>query len=228
VAIHVERLALDVAPSRLAELRATLAPDEHARAARLRFARDADRFVAGRGLLRVALGARVGEDPARLRFAYGTAGKPSLADHPDLRFNVSGAGGVGLLAMADGIELGVDVELAGAAYAGLDVARQFFARDELAALRALDPAARPLAFLRCWTRKEAYVKAHGDGLQISLDAFAVTLRAEDPVEIAWHESPGEAARWGLVDLSDTGDGIVGALCHAVAPGDGIVGVTRTR
>jgi 4'-phosphopantetheinyl transferase len=115
--------------------------------------------------------------------------------------------------VARGIEVGIDVELAAKAFAGLDVARQFFTAREAVELGELTPAARPLAFLRCWTRKEAYIKARGEGLQTPLDTFAVTLREEDPAELSWHATAGEAVRWTLVDLSDPDRGIAGALCH---------------
>lgn len=211
--IEVHRLELDLGPGRLAGLSATLSPDELARAARFRFARDAERFVAGRGLLRAELAMRLDRAPETLRFGYGPAGKPFLSDHRELRFNLSGAGGLGLLAVADGIELGVDLELAESALSVVEIAEHFFSAAENEALRRTPLPDRPLACLRCWTRKEAYVKALGQGLQVSLDKFAVSLGTDEPAALSWCARPGEIGRWSLVDLSHATAGIVAALCH---------------
>jgi 4'-phosphopantetheinyl transferase len=215
--IEVRRFDLDLKPEPLAALRATLSGDERARADRFRFARDADRFTAGRGLLRAVLAERLNEEPQALRFGYSPAGKPFLRDHPRTRFNVSGAAGAGLLAVADEIELGVDVELVASAQLVVEVADRYFAAAEIEALALLEPSQRPLACLRCWTRKEAYVKARGDGLALALDKFAVSLRPDDPAALRWSATPGEAARWSLVDVSDPAGLTVAALCYAAVP-----------
>jgi 4'-phosphopantetheinyl transferase len=215
--IELRRFVLDVGAARLAELRELLSPEERARAGRLRFARDAGRFVAGRAYVRQALGAIAGQDPAGLRIAAGSAGKPYLPDHPDLRFNASGAGGVGMLATAHGLELGVDIELAEREHDGLDVARQFFCPAEVAALEGMAPAERPAAFLRCWTRKEAFVKARGEGLQIDLDSFEVSLGPDEPAELRWCATAGARERWTLVDCSGLA-GVTAAVCHEARPG----------
>ena len=214
--IEVLRFALDVPAERLAELRALLSADERQRAARLRFARDADRFVAGRGLLRTALAERVAQRPQDLRFAYGPAGKPSLADHPGVRFNAAGAAGAALVAIAEDLEVGIDLEHVEPEADDLAVARQFFTAGEVAELEGLDPGERQGAFLRAWTRKEAYVKALGAGLQVDLDRFAVSLLPGEPAQLRWTQRPGEAERWTLVDLSDPARGSVAALCHEAA------------
>jgi 4'-phosphopantetheinyl transferase len=214
--VEVLRFGLDVGAERLAQLRALLSADERQRAERLRFARDADRFVAGRGLLRSALAERAGQRPQDLRFAYGPAGKPSLADHPRLRFNAAGAVGAALVAITEGIDVGVDLEYLEVGADDLAVARQFFCPVEIAELERLGGAERQAAFLRAWTRKEAYVKALGAGLQVDLDRLAVSLLPGEPAALRWTRQPGEAERWTLVDLSDPGRGIVAALCHEAA------------
>lgn len=213
IGIEVRSFALDVEPEPLAVLRATLSADERDRADRFRFRRDCDRFIAGRGLLRVTLAERLNAEPEALRFGYGPAGKPFLRDHPRMRFNVSGAGGFGLVALAEEIDLGIDLELAESAPMVVEVADRFFAAAELEHLRRLPRADRPMACLRCWTRKEAYVKAHGEGLRLAVDEFAVSLAPDESAALLWSASPGQTSRWSLVDLSDPARGIVAALCH---------------
>jgi 4'-phosphopantetheinyl transferase len=211
--IEVRRFALDVAPGTLADLHGLLSAEERTRAARLRFARDANRFVAGRGMMRRVLGRLLDCDPAGLTVAAGPAGKPYLPDHARLRFNAAGSEGVALLATALDIELGVDVELSAPGRDALDIARRFFTAAEHAALAALGPEQRPAAFLRCWTRKEAYVKAIGEGLHAPLDGFEVSLEAANPVALREPAGGASLSRWRLVDCSELVGGVPAALCH---------------
>lgn len=201
--VHVWRGDLAVAPDRLAALAATLAPDEHDRAARFHFERDRRRFVAGRGILRAVLARHAGCPATALRFRYGPRGKPALEGDGgggDLRFNVSHSGDLALVAVARGREIGVDVEaLRPDLTPGL--AERFFSPAEVAALSALPPAARPAAFFACWTRKEAFVKATGDGLSLPLDAFDVSLApGEPPALLRVADDPHGPDRWRLVAL----------------------------
>ena len=216
--IELRRFELDLDPARLAPLRELLSPEERARARSLRFARDEGRFVAGRAMVRQTLGMRAGCDPGELRIAAGRAGKPYLPDYPRLRFNAAGSGGVGLLAIASGIELGVDLELAEPGFDGLEVARHWYRRAELEALESLEPAARQAAFLRSWTRKEAYVKALGEGLYAALDSFEVSFLPGEPAELRWCSVAGERERWTLVDCSALVGGITAAVCYGTRPG----------
>jgi 4'-phosphopantetheinyl transferase len=217
-AIELRRFELDVDPEELTALRELLSPEELARAARLRFARDRARFIAGRAMVRRALAGRAGCEPAGLAIAAAPQGKPYLPDHPELRFNATGSGGKGLLAIADGIEVGVDLELSEPAFDGLEVARQFFRRREVESLESLEAAERQAAFLRCWTRKEAYVKALGTGLRSALDSFEVSLLAGEPAELRWCAAAGETERWTLVDCTALAGGITAALCYETRPG----------
>jgi 4'-phosphopantetheinyl transferase len=189
-----------------------LAPDERARAEQMRFARDSRRFIAGRGMLRRTLAATANCHPAKLRIAAGPQGKPYLPYYPELRFNAAGSGGVGLVATTISLELGVDLELDEPRLQGLDVARRFFAVREVEALEALPPTERPAAFLRCWTRKEAYLKALGIGLHADLNSFEVSLAPNEPAELRWSAAPAECERWTLVDCSALIGGINSAVC----------------
>ena len=93
----------------------------------------------------------------------------------------------------------------------METARQFFSKQEVAALGLLPPDARTRAFFNCWTRKEAFVKAVGEGLSHSLDDFDVTLRpGDEPRLLELDGSTARAAGWSLFDVSPM-DGWVGAL-----------------
>jgi 4'-phosphopantetheinyl transferase len=155
-----------------------LSEAERERAVRFYLARDRDRFVGRRVYLRTLLAAYLGRRPAELRYVEGRHGKPALAPDQaeDLTFNLSHSHGGVLVAVARGRELGVDLE----AHASLTdpderdrVARRILDRDEQAEWEALAAAARPDAFFRLWTRKEALLKALGIGLRIDPSAIHV-------------------------------------------------------
>lgn len=182
--IHVWRASLDRAAAQIRHLERTLAPDEWDKAARFYFEKDRERYVVTRGLLRAILGRYLGLDPAQLRFSYGPYGKPRLGGGSGagaLSFNLSHSHSLALFAISRGREIGIDVERVRPEFAGERIAEQFFSPREVAALRALPPESRVEAFFNCWTRKEAYVKARGQGLSLPLDRFDVSL------------APGEAA-----------------------------------
>ncbi len=181
-----------------------LAPDEHARAGRYYFARDREHFVVARAALRLILAGCLGTKPALLQFNYSSAGKPSLAPGQGrpLAFNLSHSHELALVAVTDGREVGVDVEHARELPELADIARRFFSPREAARLLALPVAEQPAAFFRCWTRKEAYLKARGDGIVAGLDRFDVSfLPGEPPALLRTLDDPAEAARWTLLDLS---------------------------
>ena len=203
--MHVYRCALDVPLRERAALVRLLSADERRRAGRFRFDDDRDRFVVSRARLRLVL-AGAGAGPAdRLRFATGRHGKPSLPAHPALQFNLSHAGDVALVAVAERAAVGVDVEPLQRGRDLDEVARRFFSAAERAALARLADAARAPAALRCWCRKEAYVKARGDGLARGLDAFDVATDAAvagrgTSLLLATRPDAEDAGRWDLRDV----------------------------
>lgn len=181
--IHIWRASLDLSAPALARLEATLGHDEKSRAARFVHARDRDHFIAARGILRELLGAYLKQPADQVQFQYGKHGKPRLAvDYSEtlLTFNLSHSHGLAACAISNGLELGIDVELIRPEFAGQDIAARYFSEDEMAELRALPIELRADGFFRCWTRKEAYVKARGEGLSIPLDSFSVSLTPGQP------------------------------------------------
>jgi 4'-phosphopantetheinyl transferase len=199
--VHVWQAMLDEPARQLPELAATLSSDERARAQRYHFERDRRRFVVCRSLLRDIVGRYAGRPAEALRFGYGPRGKPSLPDS-EVRFNVSHSDGVAVYALSRGREVGVDVERVRPVSGADRIAERFFSIPEREALRAVPARARTQAFFTCWTRKEAYVKARGEGLGLPLDQFTVSLAPDGP---AWLSPAGgaderEIARWSLAGL----------------------------
>jgi 4'-phosphopantetheinyl transferase len=212
--LHVWDAGLEPGTESVRRLRSLLAEDELERADRFRFERDRSRYTVGRGLLRILLGRYLGVDPKEIAFEYGEYGKPKLASasHPSLSFNLSHSGALALFAFSASGELGVDVELERAEPDYARLADRYFSRSEAGALRALPARLRPAAFLACWTRKEAFIKARGDGLSLALDSFDVTLVPGQPaavVRTAW--SSQEPTQWSLQDLTDAELGYVAAV-----------------
>jgi 4'-phosphopantetheinyl transferase len=216
--VHVWRAGLDAPDSMVESLARSLAEDERRRAARFRLARDRRRFTVGRGLLREILARYLDRDPRALRFVASALGKPSLVPEsggegraPDLRFNLSHSGEIALCAVALGREVGVDVEQVRADMATDALAERVFSSRELAALRSLEGTARAEAFFRCWTRKEAYVKARGAGLALSLQSFEVSFGPGEPPALLGNVTdPDETQRWTLLELA-AGPGYAAAL-----------------
>jgi 4'-phosphopantetheinyl transferase len=212
--VHVWRARLDVETHRITQLFDTLSADERQRAEAFVFPTDRDRFVAARGLLRAILSRYLACRPGLVRFKHGPSGKPALEADPapeGLRFNLAHAGALALVAVTRGREVGIDVETAAAACAAADSATRLLSIREQAELETLPTEQRAAAFLRCWTLKEAYLKARGDGLGFGLDRFTVSLTG--PAALVHLEAEPEAARWSLREL-DPGPGYGGAVAGA--------------
>lgn len=214
--IHVYAAVLDAATA--AALGRHLSEDEAARAARFHFERDRTRFVAARGLLRSLLGRLLGRDPAALGFAYGGRGKPSLdAASGELHFNVSHSGGRGLFAFTRVGALGVDIEQERPLPDLESIVARYFSEGESAGLLALPEAQRPAAFFRCWARKEAFIKATGDGLGRPLDAFDVAFAGDEPARLLRIAGDPDAPRRFHMQALDAGPGFAAALAVAGRP-----------
>ncbi|MCI0650923.1 MAG: 4'-phosphopantetheinyl transferase superfamily protein [Planctomycetes bacterium] len=184
---------------------ATLSPEETKRANRYLVEHARRNFFLSRGGLRAILARYLGREPREVEFEYGPHGKPALAGSfaaSGLRFNVSHSGEVILIAVARARELGIDIERLRADVELENLARRYFSAAESASLLALEPAARPRAFYRCWTRKEAYLKLKGAGLSFPLDRFQVSLRDDEPPALLATEVEGDRAEdIAIVDLS---------------------------
>ena len=203
---------LDSPSQPLPDLFALLDAQERDRASRLVFSRDRDRFVAAHGMLRLLLAPYTAMAADRLCFDIGPEGKPSIrsdGDAPGPEFNLSHSGHVGLLAVSRAAVVGADVELHRELVEAGEIARSHFAPAEVKRLESLPTQAQHAAFFACWSRKEAYVKAQGGGLNIALDRFEVAfVPGEAPGIRSIEGSEAEAARWTLWDVD------VGAIASA--------------
>lgn len=212
-ALHVWRIGLDQPSALRAGLQDSLSADERERAGRFVFTKDRERFVVARAALRDILSRYLQMAAGDIRFEYSEFGKPGLArlHQSTLQFNLSHSNGVALLALTLNRRLGIDVEFIRPIQDCNQIARRFFSANESAALFRLPAAQQPLAFFTCWTRKEAYLKAIGEGLSHPLEHFDVSLAPDQPAALlATRPDPAEASRWSLYGLA-AGAGYVAAL-----------------
>jgi 4'-phosphopantetheinyl transferase len=176
--VHVWLAPLDIGNHERISLRDALSADELDRAARFHFEEHRNRFIAGRGVLRDILARYIHVQPREIAFDYNSFGKPELANQvagKRIYFNLSHSGGLALFAVARDMEVGIDLEQIQPERASVGIAERFFSAGEVAALQALPARLQSEGFFSCWTRKEAYIKAIGEGLQIPLDSFEVSV-----------------------------------------------------
>jgi 4'-phosphopantetheinyl transferase len=193
---------LDVTAEERDALREYLSVDESARADRYRFARDRDRFVVARGRLRQLLGALSHRAPSDVRFAVAAGGKPWLAGDAAgrLRFSVSHSGDLMLCAVTLDHEIGVDVEQVRTSLDPEALARRFFSTHEVSSLAATPSGIALDAFFACWTRKEAVIKATGEGLSRPLDSFSVSVDPGRAALLSADPSMGRPREWSLISV----------------------------
>lgn len=178
-----------------------LSEDEKVRAGKYRFTQDQYVFIKARAVLRILSGEYLQKDPAHIRFKYGAYGKPYFQDENSLYFNVSHSGSKAIIGFSKHTEMGVDIEKIKEDLDVLDIAGKFFSQSEIKSLTEITKEEQNRAFFRCWTRKESFIKAKGDGLSLPLDSFSVTL--DDDIkarlsEIKWN--PSEKESWKILSF----------------------------
>ena len=191
-------------PSQLA---AVLSSCEQARANRFHFQDLQERFRLGRGMLRHLLADSCGVAPSKLEFDYSEKGKPSLRGFPGLHFNVSHSGDLWACATGGDSPLGIDIERAKPIPDFEAISRRFFSSSECEELARFPEEERHAAFFRCWTRKEAYIKALGEGLSRGLATFSVSCSADEYSPVTDSASP---QQWHVRSFLPA-DGYAGAL-----------------
>lgn len=190
-----------------------LSPDERARAERFQFERDRRRFTVARGMLRTLLGEATGLSPAAIVFAQSQYGKPCIVTAPPaIHFNVAHSADMAIYAMSCSCVPGVDIE-----YVHRDIdedamAKRFFTSREYAELQRVPVATRKRAFLACWTRKEAIVKAIGQGLRMPLDKIEVTVAPNAEPQVLG-VTCGQLADWTLYNVDAGRDYVATVAAH---------------
>ncbi|HTF63397.1 MAG TPA: 4'-phosphopantetheinyl transferase superfamily protein [Edaphobacter sp.] len=200
-AIHLWAIPIESPRSIVAQFYTLLSSEERTRAARFQFEYLEQSFILARGVLRVLLGRYLSVQPRSIQFLYGPKGKPALAEAGWLRFNMSHSGRFALLGFAKDCEIGVDIERIRPLSDFHEIANQFFSPEEASELISLPVDQHERAFYLCWTRKEAYIKAIGDGLAVPLSSFRVTLDPSKPARfVHLNQDRTVAASWTLTDV----------------------------
>ncbi|MDD5467704.1 MAG: 4'-phosphopantetheinyl transferase superfamily protein [Anaerolineales bacterium] len=202
--IHVWRAQIDLLAHRVPYLLQILSEDEKERAKRFQFQKDRERFIVVRSLLRAILSRYVNVEANQLRFCYGPYGKPAMdtsTGYEVFRFNLSHSYELALYAIAYNREVGIDVELNRPIIEVDQIVERFFSIREKSIFRAMPSKLKHKAFLTCWTRKEAYLKARGTGLSLAFDQFDVSLVPGEPTKLldSRIESP-DTVLWSIQEL----------------------------
>jgi 4'-phosphopantetheinyl transferase len=208
--IHVWKADLNCEKADIQQLFSLLSPDEQQKAARFYFEKDRHHYSTARGLLRLILSSYLAQGPRNIRFNYNSYGKPAL-DSDLLQFNVSHSHELALYAVARHCNVGIDLEYMRTDFGWRQIAEQYFSTQELHSLVQLPESQQCRAFFDGWTRKEAYIKAKGQGLSIPLSQFDVSLSPIEPAALLHTQwDPLEPAQWTLHALNP-GEGYAGAI-----------------
>lgn len=212
--VHVWCADLDLPAYRIQQLAQNLSPDERERADRFHFERHRRRFTAARGFLRSILGRYLPIDPGRLEFSYSKRGKPTLAPaspEEHLCFNLSHSHEMALYAVTHNRSIGIDIEHIRSNRDVEQLAKRYFSPREYEVISSLHPDQRQEGFYNGWTRKEAYLKATGEGLA-GLEEVEVSLAPGKPAALlSIKENRQEAGRWSVCHLSPPVKGYAAAL-----------------
>ncbi|MCP4295082.1 MAG: 4'-phosphopantetheinyl transferase superfamily protein [Proteobacteria bacterium] len=212
--VHVWRVRLNQTDGRVQQLQKLLSDDERLRAERFHFDRDRRRFIVSQGTLRMIIGDYIDMEPSRLQFHSGHRGKPyitySFGDDP-LQFNLAHSKEIALYAFTLSREIGIDLEYVRDMPDAEKIALTTFSPLENETLQSLPQYQRQEAFFNCWVRKEAFIKAIGDGLYHALDRFDVSLAPGEPARLVSVEGSAEQTScWFMKSLTPE-DGYVAAL-----------------
>jgi 4'-phosphopantetheinyl transferase len=209
--VHIWRADLDLIDSSLSTFLQLLSPDEKNRAQKFRFAGDRRNFIAARGILRAMIGKYLKINPAEISFLYNEFGKPRIANSNPLHFNISHSQNMAVFAFTKRLNIGIDVEFVNPDVEVKEVAANFFSTNEVMNLLALPERQQTLGFFNCWTRKEAFIKAVGEGLSFPLNTFEVSLEPGKPAELLVTDwDPKAVSQWSMYSMAP-GANFIGSL-----------------
>lgn len=199
--VDIWRISINLASETVQWAESVLSADEFQRAARFHFDADRQRFIVSHACLRDVLSRYLDCKLDQIFFTVGEYGKPTLTSNPNLEFNISHSGDYALIAVARNHKVGIDVERLRDGLEIEKIARRFFSEEENSELAGLPPKQQTTGFFNCWTRKEAYIKAHGLGLSLHLESFDVSLTPNQPAILrATRPDATIASRWTLLSL----------------------------
>lgn len=204
-------LSFDLNIKHILHYRDLLSTDELIRADKFKFQIDSDRYSIARGVLRILLGIYLNEKPRSLQFGYTKYGKPFLKNKSSLNFNLSHSQNGAVFGFVYNSEIGIDIEKIKNNFDVMEIAQNFFSKKEVKALKSFAPKDRYRAFYRCWTRKEAFIKAEGSGLSFPLDGFSVSMdedKKANLLQTKWNAL--EKTIWSLFSFSPSDD-YIGAI-----------------
>ena len=212
---------------------AVLSDAERRRASQFVFDRDRHRFIIARANLRFLLAERLNTKPQSVELSYGARGKPAIApsfSSSDLRFNLSHSGDIAVYAFATEMDVGIDVERIRPITDAESIAARFFSPSENEAYLSLESRCRSIGFFNCWTRKEAFIKALGEGLFFSLDRFDVSLEPDKPARILRiDDTPGDECGWHMQSFRPAPGFVAAVVANSGRHGrPGIAPLRRTK
>ena len=201
--VHVWRARLDAPWSWTFD--EALSLEDRTRADRFKFESDRRKFCVARASLRLILGRYLQAKPGRLQLQTNEFGKPFLPREKrsqGIRFNLSHSHELALIAITRDREVGVDVEFMRPEFVCDEMATHFFSRVEVEQFRSVPAKLRTESFFNCWTRKEAYIKARGEGLYCPLDQFDVFVAPGTPAMLLESRfGVNETERWSFHDIN---------------------------
>ena len=198
--IHIYRSSIDSTDEELKGSELILSPDELQKAYRYKFEKDREQYIMARSLLRRILGKYLDQSPHKINFSYSEKGKPYIKDSL-IKFNLAHSGGKAVFAFAENIDVGIDIEYMRDLPDELQIAKRFFSDEEVNEIMKVSEGDTKAAFFNCWTRKEAFIKAVGEGLSYPLKDFTVTLLPGVNPEIKWiKDKVDEVKEWKLVNI----------------------------
>lgn len=183
--IHVITTDLNIYPDLQQQLSSLLSPDEKDRASKFKFDKHRRRFIASHGFLRHILAGQLNTDPMTVKYSFGETGKPKIStdQNPDhLCFNLSHSHELAVIAISLNTPLGVDIEHVRESVDHLGLAERYFSKEEFSKMSELTGKEQIQTFYRAWTRKEAVLKARGQGIT-QIENISVTLLENEPPEI---------------------------------------------
>lgn len=200
--VHIWKADLRLSPQQLQTVELSLSNEEIQRVKRFVFPLHQQRFAAARGILRHILSEYLHQDPSAILFDYNAFGKPYIVmDNPAIHFNLSHSNELALYAIGLQPYIGIDIEQIQENIEAESIAQRFFSMEEYTAIMNLTQDARKRAFFTIWTRKEAFIKALGDGLSFPLKDFTVNYEEKDARLIWVKGNEEEAQQWFLTALN---------------------------